>query len=362
MYTEEQLGKFDFFREKLRGERLADLLDSLTGLVTRSVMIGFIHAMIDEEIPFTLAMVDLDNFKLVNDNYGHKVGDEMLSKVAADMIDFLGEDGVVGRFGGDEFLMINFRCLTYDSIHEFYDAMCENETVFRKKHNLESHSLFVSATIGSATFPTDAKDYDGMFELIDKTLYRGKSKGRNCFIIYVERLHKDLTVEKLAKHSLLSTMQILAKAFDEGEGLPDKLFRLNGPLCAELRIRENFFIDNLGDMYRFSDFKCVANVSDMAGFVTENEYHSDEFEAIKKISPKMYRTLSELNMETVMITRIYRKDVTYGFLLCQGDYSRRLWQSDEQALSYFAARLVAEYLDQKGNVHDAGRTGKTSVM
>ena len=80
-------------------------MDSLTGLISRSYIIGFIHDLIDRKIPFTLAMVDLDNFKFINDTQGHKVG-----------------DGVLAGFGND--ITVELRTMSFQTImkSELYEV------------------------------------------------------------------------------------------------------------------------------------------------------------------------------------------------------------------------------------------------
>ena len=78
-------------------------------------------SLIEEQTPFALSLVDLDNFKSINDNYGHRTGDDMLSRTAADLRRVTGENGVVGRYGGDEFLIVFFGSTDYDRYY-YYDV------------------------------------------------------------------------------------------------------------------------------------------------------------------------------------------------------------------------------------------------
>lgn len=347
MYTLERLSKYDYFRDKLKENGLSHILDSLTGTVTRPMIIGFVREMIDKKVPFTAAIIDLDNFKSINDNYGHDQGDVVLKKVSDDLMNYIGDSGLLGRIGGDEFLMINFDYLTYDDIHEFYEGMCINDTVFRKALQLNGGKAYISSTIGSAAFPTDADNYDMLFALMDKTLYRGKSKGRNCYIIYVEHKHKHLTVQKLAKHSIFHTMRNLANAFDCGRNLKNKLNRVNQPLCAELHILDCYYIDKEGDMVQFSDYKNVGKADDIGNIMEDVCYHTDDFTDIEKLCPNTYKIIKELEFETILVVNIEYKNEKCGYILCPGEYIRRLWQEEEQALAFFVGRMIAEYLERK---------------
>ena len=343
MYRVETLSKYDFFKDKIRENSMSHILDSLTGAIARPVIIEFVQEMIRQRIPFTLAIIDLDNFKSINDNFGHEQGDEVLKKVSGDLIDYLGDDGLLGRIGGDEFLMINFKYLTYDEIHEYYEGMCINDTVFRKALQLNGGKTYISSTIGSANFPNDADNYNDLFALIDKTLYRGKSKGRNCYIIYVERLHKHLSVQKLSKHSLLLTMKNLANAFDTGEDLRVALARVGQPLCAELHILDCYYIRKNGEVFRFSDGICIGMADDIGNIVEGFSYHTDDYSELEKLCPNTYEMIQKLQIDTILVVRIIYKNKDHGFLLCPGEYIRRLWQDEEQALAFFVGRMIAEF-------------------
>ena len=198
MYDAASLGKYPFFERLLKTESLNGILDSLTGLVSRDPFEKFIRDLIAKGAPFTMGLLDLDDFKYVNDHYGHTVGDAVLKDVAANMIDFFSEDGIVARFGGDEFLFLLLGERSYDEIHEVFTEMFASERIVRRSLVVNDVDLFITATCGSTSFPKDARTYDELFEKADKTLYRGKIKGKNCYIIYVESMHGDIDVKKIA--------------------------------------------------------------------------------------------------------------------------------------------------------------------
>ena len=169
MYSAEYLARYPFFRELLQTAPLSAVHDSLTGLIARPHILRFIRSLIDEKTPFVLGIIDLDNFKSINDNYGHRTGDEMLALVAGQLRAFFGEDGVVGRYGGDEFLFVYFGCTDYDGLHRVLDDMYLTDTVFRKDLLIGGRRIFSTATVGCAVFPTDAESFEGLFALCDKT-------------------------------------------------------------------------------------------------------------------------------------------------------------------------------------------------
>ena len=153
-----------------------EILDPLTGVVSRAYALEYAKFLIEEKIPFTFAIVDLDNFKFINDSYGHRIGDKVLMDVSKNLVEYVGKKGIVGRFGGDELLIVNLESFEYDEKKVFFEEMYVNKHVFRKNYDMDICNPFITATVGSATYPSDADNYEELFELIDKTLYRGKSK------------------------------------------------------------------------------------------------------------------------------------------------------------------------------------------
>ncbi len=166
--------------------------DSLTKVYTREVMIQKVKEAMSKNEQFVLMIIDIDNFKLFNDTYGHMFGDIVLVETAASIKKFLGNRGFIGRIGGDEFLVLAYVENDYDMIH----SACRD--VRNAITNVSNHNIkqtLITATVGCASFPKDATDYVTLFKKADKALYRGKRKGRNCFIIYDENKCGKITDE-----------------------------------------------------------------------------------------------------------------------------------------------------------------------
>lgn len=163
--------------------------DSLTDVLDRQTMYKYINILISKNIPFSFCLIDIDNFKYINDGYGHIVGDKVISDVAKSLNDFVLEDGVVGRYGGDEFLVIFDNLVEYDNIW----SKCRMiETNIAKTYSNKNDMLDITVTIGVSRFPLDGADPTDILYKADKALYRGKAKGRNCFVIYLDSKHKNL--------------------------------------------------------------------------------------------------------------------------------------------------------------------------
>ena len=350
MYTREQLSKFPYFEEVFRTRDISHVVDSLTGLISRRYMVGFIQHLVETGVPFTLALMDLDNFKFINDTYGHKMGDGVLAGVSNDLQRYLADYGVAGRFGGDEFLIVNFRDHCYDDIKAFFVGLYSNFNVLRKNIVLGDCEPFVTGTIGCAVYPEDAQDYTALFALVDKVLYRGKTKGRNCYIIYVEEKHRDITIEELAGRGIYNIFHDLSRGFDSGASLPDKLKAMLHILKDDMRISDLYYVGHDNQFRNVSAGDAFGEVTDLDRLIEDDVFSTNEIEPIEPCSPCMFRLCRRQAFETVLIIRIGIQDETFGYLVCAEAKNRRIWQDDEQAILFFAARMLAVYMQASGEI------------
>ena len=347
MYSREQLTKYDYFKQVLQGHRISDVLDPLTGVVTRAHMISFVQSLIKVGTPFTFGMIDLDNFKYINDTYGHSTGDETLESVAGSLRLFLDDYGIAGRFGGDEFLFVNFRDLEYADKKSFCQKMFGSSFVLRNSYKLSDYELFVTGTAGMATFPHDADTYAGLFSMIDKTLYRGKSNGRNCYIIYLPEKHKDIEIVKLKKNRLYDTFKNIADGFDSADDVYEKMNAVFESLKNDLHVTNLYYTGKNRELKSVVDRKSLGFVEDIDLLMKEEVFSTNELPQIKEVCPKFYRVLSDNEIEAVMVMRINVGQLHYGYLVCAEPHTLRIWQEDEFAMMFLFARLVGGYLTGK---------------
>ena len=341
MYTKEQLERFPYFQEKLREGDLNGLLDQLTGLVSRGHILWFSQWLIENRIPFSFAMLDLDNFKFINDTYGHHIGDAVLARVAGDLAASLDGFGVAGRFGGDEFLIVNLRDTDYDACKAYFKGIYDGQ-VLRKNIMLNDCQPFITGTVGCAIYPTDAQDYDGLFELIDKTLYRGKSKGRNCHIIYVAEKHKDIVIRQIARRGMYTTFSRMIRLFEMVPGLVNKLHSVMPLLMEELQISDLYYVGSRGIMRAVRDSAMAESVTDVARLLQSDDLFSDNsLTKVKERSPEFFGVLSRREIETLCVIRIGLDSATDGYLICAEARNRRIWQEAECAMLFFLAKMIA---------------------
>ncbi len=341
MYHANDLNIYPFFREDLEGYPIGAVLDSLTGVVSRAFILQFMQDLIERKIPFTVGLVDMDNFKSFNDNYGHSTGDRVLQIVAESLIEFIGNRGLVGRFGGDEFLLIYLGGNDYDHVHEMYEEMYAGK-IFRRDINVDHLKLFVTATIGSASYPDNADHYEALFALIDKTLYRGKFKGRNCFIMYVKAKHEHLEIPKLAKRSLYDTLDRMTEAFQAGSSTFDRLRRAFVPMQEYLHLHELFYIDNRRRMTNVMTGELMGEMDDIAALSPARMHPLHDLEELKSACPRLYGFLTGIGQQASLIHRIVTPDGGPGYLLlCPEPQTLHIWQDEECATALILAKMMS---------------------
>ena len=342
MYTKEQLTEYPYFDEALGRRNVSFVLDPLTGLVSRQYMLGFARALIAAGTPFTFGMLDLDNFKFVNDAYGHQAGDQVLISVAEGLSDYLAGYGVAGRFGGDELLWINLRDREYADKKAFLARMYDSHLVLRKNVVLEDCAPFITGTIGCATFPDDAGDYDGLFALIDKTLYRGKSKGRNCYIIYVSEKHADIEIHRIARKGVFTSMRNVVRMFEMVPGLKNKLHSVAPVLIDELKLSDLYYVGEDRVMRAIRAQDVMGRVEDIDELMSDDLFTANDLEPIAARCPAFWKVLKRLEVEALMVVRIGMDNArTDGYLICAEPHSRRIWQEEDCAVMYFLAKMIA---------------------
>ncbi|MSC84448.1 diguanylate cyclase [Eubacterium sp. am_0171] len=130
---------------------------------------------------FALMIIDLDNFKQVNDSMGHMFGDAVLAEAAAKIKDIFRGGDIIARFGGDEFLVF----LEYNTKGEFLHKKAEKIIrVLKSIYHDKLSDLSLTCSIGIALFPEDGLDFQNLFQKCDRALYHAKQSGKNGYAFY----------------------------------------------------------------------------------------------------------------------------------------------------------------------------------
>lgn len=154
--------------------------DFLTELPNRSKFMADLQEMAAEKQPCTVIMLDIDNFKGINDNYGHVIGDEALKQVAQRLKALNTQILTPYRFAGDEFILI----LKSGNAKIRDTAVMQCLQVFQKPFKLMGKQHDIHGSIGAASYPADAEDVEQLIVRADDAMYSVKQAGKNAFALY----------------------------------------------------------------------------------------------------------------------------------------------------------------------------------
>ncbi|WP_060981670.1 bifunctional diguanylate cyclase/phosphodiesterase [Vibrio splendidus] len=199
----------DFNRIQNSSRRLQHMArhDSLTALPNRSelevqVNRAIAHSKLEGKL-VALVFVDLDNFKRINDQYGHASGDELLKQIGSRFERILGTNDIVSRFGGDEFVF----CLP--GIHDLVEAeqkVQQIQDVFKSLFNIQGTSVSTQCSAGVSMYPYDGTEVEELLTKADIVLYKAKELNKGEAIFYDDVINRkvkyDFSVEEQLRTAL----------------------------------------------------------------------------------------------------------------------------------------------------------------
>ena len=331
--------------------------DEMTGLLTKQTIVDYIQkSMINKTSKLSyLCVMDVDNFKYVNDNFGHMFGDEVLITVADIINDAVEDCGVAGRIGGDEMMIF---------IENVADR-AELKSVLRTiRTNVEwaykgvRDDLHLSCSMGAAAWPKDADNYDDLFKIADKMLYRAKENGKNRYIIYTPEIHgnplentvadvpvvKNNTMGTNKEHFILElTEQFLLKSIFTVQMTIDcagpmfDLAQVNvlyeEPVYKPMHWRAD------GAAYKEFDISFMHTTKFRALFNEDHLAVINHTVDLEFSCPRAYEVLKAHNVNAALIYEMNHKVPGYVLFLKEG-HSSRLWSESDKVYLNLIAKMI----------------------
>lgn len=137
--------------------------------------------------------IDLDEFKIINDTFGHNIGDDLLKKASIRLKNVIRTKDIVARLGGDEFIIVLHDIKDYDEVECIANRIIDK---FKEAFILNGIHIHTSCSIGISVFPDSGRDLDTLFKNADIAMYKAKKNGKNSFEIYDDSMN-DLSIRKL---------------------------------------------------------------------------------------------------------------------------------------------------------------------
>lgn len=173
----EQINKEESLRQKAEHDQLTELYNKATS----EYLIKNILNNSDTSRRHALMIIDIDNYKNINDRLGHLYGDIVLTQLATALKSIFRESDIIGRIGGDEFFVFLEGYASQEMLARKAAEICK---LFRRTYSEGEKRESISASIGIALYPEHGQDFEGLYKSADIALYDVKLSGKNNFKIY----------------------------------------------------------------------------------------------------------------------------------------------------------------------------------
>lgn len=336
----------------------SEAVDSATGLLNKRACMEYTKSVIaskDDKIHYMI-MFDVDNFKSINDTYGHLFGDEVLSKIAGIINANLNGRGIAGRFGGDEFYIFTDNIKDEEDLRILLTTM-RKELQYAFDSRIEDFGVTLS--VGVSLFPKDGTDYEELFRKADKCLYFAKEKGRNRFIIYNESKHGSLENNSRHIHKILDLsdhseymsgvvsdiiLELVSRGKDAIDDVANNIieqFEIDG-----LRIYNDNseLIYSCGEYKRMPDMTNILN--DKAFLSRYNKNNSMSIGIVSSVEAwhkELYNELSDSNIMAFISTWFEFKYRRYYFFYDVFNHRSR-WNDYDRNFVLIISKIIASVL------------------
>ncbi len=189
------------FYQKREREAVTDVL---TGLMNRRGLNRLLRSKVEDETPFRLFYICLDNFKAINDSYGHAYGDELMRNLSARVVERIGERGVVARMGGAEFVIVmNEKDVSLEDANAMLDEIREKTTLESEGARLE---CYMTCFAGVSSFPKDSRKPEDLIKYADLAMAKAVALKQKNVRVFTQELadgvNSQLEIEAIVKDGL----------------------------------------------------------------------------------------------------------------------------------------------------------------
>jgi diguanylate cyclase (GGDEF)-like protein len=182
--------------------------DELTGLGNRNFFISQIQHTIsatkNQPTLWALVFIDLDNFKVINDNFGHDSGDQVLKTIAQRLVNCLHQTDIISRLGGDEFTLILKEINTPEDISKIMDKLFHN---LQQPMSFANKEITMNCSAGVLISNENIMDYHDALKSADIAMYEAKKAGRNCYKVFNKSMYLYSQHNFMIQHEFNDSLQ-----------------------------------------------------------------------------------------------------------------------------------------------------------
>lgn len=331
-------------------------MDSLTKVYNKKTITEYASRLVKQDTVnrISIAILDIDYFKQVNDRYGHLYGDKVLTRVAKKLKEVVGEDGVVGRIGGDEFMIV-LKGINDDYALRGILRAIRTQVKWEFKNDYENFQ--VTTSIGVAFSLNNGHDYEELFKKADFCLYVAKEKGRDRYVFFRDEIHRESYQNSLNKRDKIIND---GREMRELRYLTDIMVQYNhDKKAAVMAMLEHMLsmykIDNIS-IYKGKDLKNIVSVgtpikseSDMSyidtdGFkilMGDKTYIASSFiNKNQDVAPEFVDEMRRRGIHSTIQCFIGTKDDVKGLLTINRMKAASQWAEYEIECSIITATLI----------------------
>ncbi|MBC8078944.1 MAG: EAL domain-containing protein [Gorillibacterium sp.] len=180
--------------------------DLLTGLPNKLALYEYAtdEILTDSSVHAAIMFVDIDNFKYINDTMGHGFGDRLIIKASERLLSTVGSEGVVYRFGGDEFIILLHRLKDQASVQVIAAQLLAS---FKEAVDMDNSMLHISISIGISIYPNHGRDIMELVKLADIAMYNAKELGKDNYVLFDQSLNDTFTERMNIEKHLRAAME-----------------------------------------------------------------------------------------------------------------------------------------------------------
>jgi diguanylate cyclase (GGDEF)-like protein/PAS domain S-box-containing protein len=340
--------------------------DALTRLYNRSTGKDMIDNYLSKEgrdKKSALIILDVDNFKAINDTYGHPFADTVLTDIASILTHIYRTSDIISRIGGDE-MMIFIKNIPSDEF--LVDKINKTVEILYEKLNLKTKYGELSCSLGVAVYPSDADSFENLYSCADKALYCSKKKGKCQATVYKNIDYEDINKmpASIVKEScMIKENSIMCYAFNHLYGNPDLYASINSVLHAVgkmLDISRIYIFEDTDDRkYTVNTFEWCAegicseknSMQKLPRHIFKNYYKNIEENGgllyccdFEKLPLQIYKTLKLQGVKSIIHCELKDENKCFGFVGFDECKEKRFWNWQQVKSLLELTRVISVFL------------------
>ena len=316
-------------------------------------------------------IADLDHFKQINDRYGHMFGDTVLAQVATEIRRIFHGKDIIGRLGGDEFLIF----MQDIPSTKLVETRCAQlNAAIRRLFREQASDYRLSCSIGVAIYPEHGTSYQDLFQCADQALYEARSRGRNCHVLYQPGLTAFQTgpthitgthIDSDNKVGMTNNdiIHFVFRRLYEEQDMDTAINSILALVGTQLNVSRVYVIENNADNTKSSNtyewcnvgispqiqnLQDVSYVTDVPGWEKQYDERGVFYcPDISRLSEEQRAILEPQGVRSMLHCAIREHGVVRGFIGFDECTSNWLWTKDQVELLIFLSQILAMFLLKK---------------